>query len=217
MEISHEEISEGMIKYLRILFTSSFRFKTIIKTLKSKNVKDRFVLSSEDLQALMKDFFIPINKTNQNYCYMEIVAPMNPKIRVHYNTLNLKTTVTLDKPALVLIIEEMVTEKELRQAWKALMERIENARRKKEPGFPNILEVLSKGYEVKKSYSNIDLWLEIYKLKYEHEKAKVKNSYKRIAEILKASPSKKTRKGVIINDTYVRNAYYQIRNLIKSL
>ncbi|MBI5753671.1 hypothetical protein HZA40_00825 [Candidatus Peregrinibacteria bacterium] len=217
MNIIYEGISEGLIKYLRILLTSSVRFKTDVKALRSNNPKDHFAPSSEDLQALMKDFFIPINKSNQTYCYIQVTEPINPKIRVYHHTANLKSTIELDEPALVLIIEEMMTEKELRRAWKDTIKQIKDLSRENKLPRPDILDVLNKKHGVKRTYSNIDLWLKIYELRQQHEKDKVKNSFKQISEIIKDSSMKKNLRGITYNDTDVRNFYYQIRDLIKSL
>lgn len=212
MDLLTENVSAGLVKYLRIL-QGSKKFKERMEALKFKHFQKQNSLKNADeldesFNSILKDFFIPVTEANASYLlsYSRVNAP-SEKYSVHIDLLASAVrphSFKIDEPCVIVKVRDEMNSREWAKMKSDLV-----ASTKKLHGI-SVLSSLRKEHSLPKAWENIDLLLEIY--------ARRDHALPRLCELL---PQIKVDIGHRLRPTHsvdeIRKMRDQISELIDSL
>lgn len=201
MDLMTEGISAGLTRYLRILDRSSKKFAEANKKFKEKHFKtvknqvtnqeQEVIIKQEtidnDLNAILREFFIPENESHRVYLFSYIFSgQLSNKYNIRICTIaSEKNPVSLKikEPSIIVQITEYMPAQELRDIWKIFKK--ENTKLAKLNYTPISIKDLKKDNQVARQWDSIDLLLEIYGMSKEMEVKDIKEKLPEVKERLK--------------------------------
>lgn len=203
MDLITEDVSPGLVRYLRILSRGSNKFGEAAVAFKEKCFdKGRSEIIEKELNEILKQFFIPVKESNISYLLGYIYGTgISTKC-----TININMLATDSKPASIKINEPSVivhiTDKMTTDEWLELGSEV-----------TKFTDKLEKPDYLKRKWTNMDLLLEIYRC-HKVEGYSLARLHKDIVEIKKRVGFKKN---TVYGMEEIRKLLHQIIELVDSI
>ncbi|MBL4694669.1 hypothetical protein JKY72_04845 [Candidatus Gracilibacteria bacterium] len=162
MDVLTENITNDLIRYIRILDRSSKSFQKEVAKLRKKNFQS---ISKKEVSTLMKEFLIPTTKDNTRYIYGYLsLKRISQKYILNTNLLATKEKPShykIEEPSVIIQITDDLSAadwEEMRLFYGKIKKGSEEL-----PDQYNIKKVFRKNHHLTRRFDNIDLRLVVYK------------------------------------------------------